>query len=426
ILEGLSPGLEKHHGVRLERAALTAAITLSRKHIPERSLPDKALDLLDQACARKAMHAPQGRAAAPPPVSAEDVAEILRSQLGKSLGEVTVDETEKLLGIEEFLRSRVIGQDHVARLVAERIRLARRELDFRPERPNGVFLFLGPTGVGKTEVARCLAEYLHGSRQNMLRYDLSEFSEQHSVSRIIGSPPGYVGFDEEGHQLTSKVRSNPQALLLLDEIEKAHPSVLNLFLQVFEDGRLTDARGRTVSFSEVTIILTSNIGAAAFRKKESIGFGQERTATPEQVREEAKAVLKGLLPAELLNRVDDILVFNSLGPEEITRIARNLVKRAVERFAREGKAIEIDASAIRFLGDTGYDPAFGARHVTRNVEQLLLQPLARETYLSDWSRVETIKVAKVGSALVFEKVLQQPKAPARRRRTSRETETASG
>jgi len=424
ILKGLAPGLEKHHEVQLTPEALEAATTLSRKHIPERHLPDKAIDLVDQACARKILRSPEGGGRRLK-VTAEDIAELLRDQLGKSLGEVTVDETAKLLGIEDFLRSRVIGQDHVSQRVAERIRLTKRELDFRPERPNGVFLFLGPTGVGKTEIARNLAEYLLGGRQRLLRYDLSEYAEPHSIAKIIGSPPGYIGYDDEGHQLTSKIRSNPQGILLLDEIEKAHPSVLNLFLQVFEDGRMTDAQGRTVSFSEITIILTSNIGADVFKEKNAIGFSGTQQPLPEEIRALAKEVLKDRLPLELINRVDELLVFNSLSREDIFAITELLVGRAVERFGRQGKAIEIASSAIRFLGETGYDPTFGARHLTRNIESLLLQPLARETYLSDWERVEKILVEKVGSALVFETILRKPRAAARTGSLSESSDRAS-
>ena len=424
ILKGLAPGLEQHHEVKLTPESLEAAVSLSKKHLPERHLPDKAIDLVDQACARKILRTPPAKGEECT-VTAEDIAELLRDQLGKSLGEVSVDDTEKLLGIEAFLRSRVIGQDHVSLRVAERIRLTKRELDFRPERPNGVFLFLGPTGVGKTEIARCLAEYLLGSRQRLLRYDLSEYAESHSVAKIIGSPPGYVGYDDEGHQLTSKIRSNPQGLLLLDEIEKAHPSVLNLFLQVFEDGRMTDAQGRTVSFSEITIILTSNIGADVFKAKNTIGFGGTEQPLAEEVRAMAKEVLKDRLPLELINRVDELLVFNPLSRENIFSITELLVSRAVERFGKQHKTIEIAPSAIRFLGETGYDPTFGARHLTRNIESLLLQPLARETYLSDWERVERIKIEKVGSALVFETILQKPRAAARAGGLSGSTESTT-
>ncbi len=402
ILEGLKPGLEQHHGVTIDSSAILAAVQLSHRYQPERHLPDKAIDLLDQACARKMLRA--FATGAPRTIAAADILAILRDQLGKKLGAVAEDESEKLLGIEASLKSRVVGQDHVAKRVAERILLTRRQLQFRPERPAGVFLFLGPTGVGKTEIARALADYLFGSQDQLLRYDLSEFSEPHSVSRIVGSPPGYVGYDDEGHQLTSKVRSNPQSILLLDEIEKAHPAVLNLFLQVFEDGRLTDAQGRTVSFSEVTIILTSNVGAEAFRRREAIGFGKADDEPPDTMRETARDILQDRLPLELLNRMDEILVFNPLGREQILAIAERLVARATERFRKDGKTIEVDASAIRFLGETGYDPTFGARHLQRNVEQLLLQPLARETYMSDWALVEKILVTKEGSALVFEKL----------------------
>ncbi len=405
ILRGVRPRLEEHHMLKIGDDALEASVALSVRYLTERHLPDKALDLLDQASARKSL-----RNADQPDiqVDAHDILELLREQLGKNLGEITLDETKKLLGIEEFLKLRVVGQDHVAERVAERIRLAKRELDFRPERPNGVFLFLGPTGVGKTEVARCLAEYLLGSRNSMLRYDLSEFTEAHSISKIIGSPPGYVGYDDEGHQLTSKIRTHPQTILLLDEIEKAHPAVLHLFLQVFEDGRLTDSHGRTVSFSEVTIIMTSNIGAEAFRKRESIGFTPIKDLTPEEIREQARTVLEGALAPELINRVDEVLIFNSLGREVIQEIAVKLVERAIERFRRENKSIEVEESAVKFLAESGYDPKFGARHLQRNVEQLLLQPLARETYTSDWSLVHKIKVKREGSALVFEKLHRKP------------------
>jgi ATP-dependent Clp protease ATP-binding subunit ClpC len=401
ILTSVRTRLESHHGLKIGDDALEAAMSLSVRYLQERHLPDKAIDLLDQAAARKSLRQPDDPNAL---VAAHDVLGLLRDQLGKNLGELTLDESKKLLGIEEFLKHRVIGQDHAAERVAERIRLAKREFDFRPERPNGVFLFLGPTGVGKTEIARCLAEYLLASRDAMIRYDLSEFTEAHSISKLIGSPPGYVGYDEEGHQLTSRIRTRPQTILLLDEIEKAHPAVLNLFLQVFEDGRLTDSHGRTVSFSEVTIILTSNIGADAFRRRDSIGFTPLRDLAPEEVREQARALLENRLPLELINRVDEVVIFNSLTREAILEIARNLVERAILRFHRENKSVEVEESAVKFLADTGYDEIYGARHLQRNVEQLLLQPLARETYLSDWNLVHKIKVRKAGSGLVFEKL----------------------
>jgi ATP-dependent Clp protease ATP-binding subunit ClpC len=420
ILRGIRPRLEEHHGIGISDDALEASVTLSMRYLTDRHLPDKALDLLDQAAARKSLRATDLTGLK---IVAHDILDLLREQLGKNLGEITLDESRKLLGIEEFLKLRVVGQDHVAQRVAERIRLAKRELDFRPERPNGVFLFLGPTGVGKTEVARCLAEYLLGTRNAMLRYDLSEFTEPHSISKLIGSPPGYVGYDDEGHQLTSRIRSHPQAILLLDEIEKAHPSVLNLFLQVFEDGRLTDSHGRTVSFSEVTIILTSNLGAEAFRKKTSIGFTPYKDLAPEEIREQAREILEGAIAPELLNRVDEVLIFNSLDPEVIHKIAVKLVERTIERFSRENKAIEVDESAIRFLAESGYDPKFGARHLQRNVEQSLLQPLARETYTSDWSLVHKIKVKREGSALIFEKLHRRAPRTSRSPHSKGETKT---
>ena len=276
------------------------------------------------------------------------------------------------------LAATVLGQDEVLRRVIDRLTLTRTKLDAKPDRPDAVFLFVGPTGVGKTALAHALAREVYGSESAVLRLDMSEFAEPHTTSKLVGSPPGYVGFTDPEGWLTTRIRGNPSVVLLLDEIEKAHPQVWNTFLQVFDAGRLTDSQGRTARFAETVIIMTSNIGAETFASDASLGFGERDRSAESEERSVLRAV-KGRMAPELLNRLDDILVFRPLSPESILGITRNEIAHAVERARSRGFDLAVSEAAIRAIAQAGYSREYGARPLHRAVERLVLAPLARLT-----------------------------------------------
>ena len=412
MLFGLRDKYEAHHKVTITDDALHAAVSMSARYINDRFLPDKAIDLIDEAAAHVRIHSftqpaelkecqseldrlttekseainnqDFEKAAAmrdeekrlhmqmeevrrewehnkqehKEVVDSEEVARVVSAWTGIPVTRLSQSESARLLGLEGVLHERVIGQDEAVSATARAVRRARAGLK-DPRRPVGSFIFMGPTGVGKTELCRALAEAMFGDEKAMIRLDMSEYMEKHTVSRMIGSPPGYVGYDEGG-QLTERVRRKPYSVVLFDEIEKAHPDVLNLLLQIMEDGRLTDGQGRTVNFQNTVIIMTSNVGASAFGRQRTMGFGQDE-GQARAAREEAIKALKATMRPEFINRVDEIIVFNELSREDIDRIAELMIHQVSERLAERGIELELSAEAVHMLAEEGYDRQYGAR-----------------------------------------------------------------
>ncbi|MFF8942810.1 ATP-dependent Clp protease ATP-binding subunit [Streptomyces sp. NPDC014864] len=443
ILRGLRDRYEAHHQVRYTDEALTAAVELSDRYLSDRRLPDKAIDLIDQAGARVRLRArtkgtdvramereveqlflDKDQAVADEQyeratqlrdritdlkrqiaqtsgdeeadegqnleVTAEAIAEVVSRLTGIPVSSLTQEEKERLLGLEQHLHRRVVGQDEAVGVVAEAVLRSRAGLA-SPDRPIGSFLFLGPTGVGKTELARALAEALFGSEDRMVRLDMSEYQERHTVSRLVGAPPGYVGHEEAG-QLTEVVRRHPYSLLLLDEVEKAHPDVFNILLQVLDDGRLTDAQGRTVDFTNTVIVMTSNLGSEAItRRGAGIGFGAGGAEADEEARrEQILRPLREHFRPEFLNRIDEIVVFRQLSPEQLRQITDLLLERTRRMLHAQGVAVEFSAAAIDWLAQRGYQPEYGARPLRRTIQREVDNRLSRlllDGRLAEGSRV---------------------------------------
>lgn len=400
ILRGLRERYEQHHGVRLPDETLEAAVRLTGRYVSERRFPDKALDALDQACARTVISRlsyVRNEGAAPArgtvEVRSQAIAEVVEQWTGRPATELTEDEAQRLLRMEQELSETVIGQEHAVGQVAAALRAAAAGLRGR-QRPQAVFLFVGPTGVGKTELARELARFLFGSREAMLRLDMSEYMEKHNVARLIGAPPGYVGHEEEG-QLTGPLRTRPRTVVLLDEVEKAHPDVLNLFLQVFEDGRLTDAKGRTTDCRDAVFIMTSNLGSECPEL-----FAREAS---ERAQQELMGTLLRHLRPEFLNRIDEIVVFHPLEREHLRRIAELLVEPVSQQVAQEHSLIlYFTESAWEALTVAGFDPQLGARPLRRAVERLLVRPLSEAILARNWPPGTTLIVTDSGGNLTFE------------------------
>lgn len=376
ILRGLQRHYEEFHQVTIDPGALQAAVDLAIRYLPERRLPDKALDIVDEACSRIKVNALSfyGKRDEASPgtgtVTAEVVAKVVADWSGRPVERLGEEEAERFSRMAEELRRRVIGQEEAVAKVAELVKMARAGLR-DPRKPTGVFLFLGPTGVGKTELAKALAEFLFGSEDQMIRLDMSEFMEKHSVAKLIGSPPGYVGYEEEG-QLTGRLRRTPYTVVLLDEIEKAHPEVLDIFLQLFDEGRLTDAKGRTIDGKNAIFIMTSNIGGEELQRP-SLGFGAQKPETPAS---KAAGQLQRYLRPEFLNRIDEIVVFKPLQLAEVIKIASLMVQKLTDRLGAQGIGFKISESAMSFLAEQGFDPRYGARPLARTIDRLLGQPLA--------------------------------------------------
>jgi len=429
ILRGLRDRYEAHHQVSYTDEALVAAVEMSDRYLTDRRLPDKAIDLIDQAGARvrlrsrtkgtdvrtlereiQQLNCDKDQAVADEQyeratqlrdrigelkqrmadttgdeeadegqleVTAEAIAEVVSRQTGIPVSSLTQEEKEKLLGLEEHLHQRVVGQEEAVGVVAEAVMRSRAGLA-SPDRPIGSFLFLGPTGVGKTELARALAEALFGSEERMVRLDMSEYQERHTVSRLVGAPPGYVGHEEAG-QLTEVVRRHPYSLLLLDEVEKAHPDVFNVLLQVLDDGRLTDSQGRTVDFTNTVIVMTSNLGSEAItRRGAGIGFGAGGAEADEEARrEQILRPLREHFRPEFLNRIDEIVVFRQLTGDQLRRITDLLLERTRRLLHAQGITVEFTDPAVDWLAERGYQPEYGARPLRRTIQREVDNQLSR-------------------------------------------------
>ena len=371
MLCALRGSLEAHHGLKITDEAITAAVRLSTRYICDRYLPDKAIDLLDEAASRVRVEGSAARSR----VEATDVADVVSAWTGVPASSITQSESERLLHLEEALHRRVVGQDEAVSAVARAIRRGRVGLS-DPRRPLGSFLFLGPTGVGKTELCRALAEAVYGDEDALIRFDMSEYMEKHAVSKLIGSPPGYVGYGEGG-QLTERVRRRPWSVVLFDEIEKAHEDVYNLLLQIMEDGRLTDSEGRRADFRSTIVVMTSNVGAKAITEnRPALGFSASARDGDGAVREAVMSELRQTFRPEFLNRVDDAIVFRRLTPEDVRRIARGMTGAVCERMRALGVQLEVADAALNLLAERGFDPAYGARPLRRCICTDLEDPAA--------------------------------------------------
>ena len=455
ILKALVPRYEEHHHVRYTPAAIEAAASLSNRYIQDRYLPDKAIDLIDEAGARAriaANRAPQevrdaekrvtelsdaveaasndddmnraaelkqdqqaaeialGEARAawnaqmdadPLVIDTAQIADIVSITSGVPVSSLTESESRRLLQCESVLKTRIIGQDEAVSAVAKAIRRSRSPLK-DPRRPGGSFIFLGPTGTGKTELAKTLAEYLFGSKDALISFDMSEFGSEFEVSKLIGSPPGYVGHDEGG-QLTKAVRRHPYSVVLFDEVEKAHPDIFNILLQVLEEGRLTDGQGKTVDFRNTVVIMTSNVGAREIAQESNVGFGTtgENGLSSGEIRSRAMGELKRLFRPEFLNRIDDIVVFQKLTGEDLKSIAQLLVDDLRQRLIANGMNIELTDAAIDKIVAEGTDLTNGARPLRRAIQRLIEDPLSEELLAGEWGEGDTVLCDVADEKFVF-------------------------
>ena len=454
ILKGLRPKYEAHHKARLTDEALESAVKLSDRYIPSRFLPDKAIDVMDEAGARARI----GAMTRPPDVkeiekeiddirvekeaaikaqdfekaaslrdtekqakdklekiltdwreqreekevlvTEDDIMHIVSKFTGVPLQRMEQKETAKLLAMESELRQQVIGQEEAVVAISKALRRSRADLK-DPKRPIGSFIFLGPTGVGKTFLARTLAEFMFGDQDALIQIDMSEYMEKFTASRLIGSPPGYVGY-EEGGQLSEAVRRRPYSVVLFDEVEKAHPDVMNLLLQILEEGKITDSLGRKIDFRNTIIIMTSNVGADLIKRQMSLGFGvpkdeQDYESMKGKILEESKRVFK----PEFINRLDDLIVFHTLTRTDLMRIVDLEVNKVTARVRQKAIHVVLDTSAHEFLIEKGYDPTYGARPMRRAVEKFLEDPLAEELLRGGIKAGDTLEVTAAGTKLAF-------------------------
>ncbi|MBV8949481.1 MAG: AAA family ATPase, partial [Actinobacteria bacterium] len=361
-------------------------------------LRDREKELLDQRAAKEQEWKAEGVDLFNE-VTEESIAEVLALWTGIPVYKLTEEETAKLLRMEDELHKRIVGQHAAVKAVSQAIRRTRAGLK-DPKRPSGSFIFLGPSGVGKTELAKTLAEFLFGDETAMIQLDMSEYMEKHTVSRLVGSPPGYVGYDEGG-QLTEAVRRKPFSVVLFDEIEKAHPDVFNALLQILEDGRLTDAQGRTVDFKNTVIIMTSNLGTADLRKA-NIGFAKaDEAVTYEKMKEKVTEELKRHFRPEFLNRIDEVIVFNELTREEVTEIVDLLIRRVTAQLEGQGLGLDLTHEAKLLLARKGYDPQLGARPLRRAIQRMVEDPLSEKILWKEFHAGETVKVDADGEEIVF-------------------------
>jgi len=457
ILKGLRDRYEAHHGVKISDEAIEAAARLSARYISDRFLPDKAIDLIDEASSRvrlanyvlpeelknlelkmeelvkekeEAINAQEYEKAAwmrdeeqklkeeidnrrkewinqrnleVGSVGESEIAAIVSSWTGIPVNKMAAEESERLIHLEDYLHRRVVGQEEAVRAVSRAVRRARAGLK-NPKRPIGSFVFLGPTGVGKTELARALAEAMFGSEDAIIRMDMSEYMEKHAVSRMIGSPPGYVGYDEGG-QLTEKVRRKPYSVILLDEIEKAHPDVFNILLQVMEDGRLTDGQGRTVDFRNSIIIMTSNVGAESIGKVNRVGFSSviDEAQDYNRMKDGVMETLKHTFRPEFVNRIDEIIVFQSLDEDELKEIVELLLEELRKRIEENEYEMEISEKARELIIKEGYNPAYGARPIKRAIQKLVEDSISEEILKRTVEAGDRIIVDSDGEKIIIKK-----------------------
>ncbi len=457
ILRGLQDRYESHHHVHYTEDALVAAVTLSNRYVQDRYLPDKAIDIIDEAGARTRVH----KMALPPElaqvdeelahvredkaraaevqefeeaarlrdkekeltsrraeleqqwrdrmdanvvtVGEQDIADVVSDITGVPVSNLTEAEASKLLRCEEALHQRVVGQDEAVSAVSRAIRRSRSPLK-DPRRPGGSFIFLGPSGVGKTELAKSLAEFLFGSEDALISFDMSEFMEKHAVSKLVGAPPGYVGYDEGG-ELTKAVRRRPYSVVLFDEIEKAHPDVFNILLQILDEGRLTDGQGRTVDFSNTVVIMTSNVGAREIAQTSPMGFTAAGNGglSDKEIKSRVESELKHLFRPEFLNRVDEIVVFKSLTDEQLRQVVDLMIADLRNRLIAQGMSIELTDAARDLVAREGTDPVYGARPLRRAIQTLIEDPLAEELLGGTWRSGDVIKVDAQDGHLTFER-----------------------
>jgi ATP-dependent Clp protease ATP-binding subunit ClpC len=458
ILKGLRDKYEAHHRVKITDGALEAAVNLSERYITDRYLPDKAIDLIDEAGAKVRIE----NLTAPPDLKSQEeelekttkekadairlqdfekaarlrdkekelktkiedfktnwknksnvenhivtetqIAAVVSKWANIPVEKLTEKESEKLLKLEEILHKRVIGQDEAVKSIARAVRRARVGLK-DPKRPIGSFIFLGPTGVGKTELSKALAEAMFGDENSIIRIDMSEYMEKHTVSRLIGSPPGYVGFDEGG-QLTEKVRRKPYSVILFDEIEKAHPEVFNILLQILEDGRLTDGKGKTVNFRNTIIILTSNVGASTIKKQKSLGFTMDSDKQDneyEKMKENIMDELKQSFRPEFLNRIDDIIVFHQLVENDLQKVVKLMLKSVSDRLNDQEINIKFSQEAEKLLAEKGYDPSYGARPLRRTITKIVEDKISEEILNGDLHKGDEVSVTVKDNELEFSK-----------------------
>jgi ATP-dependent Clp protease ATP-binding subunit ClpC len=465
ILKGLRDRYEAHHRVSFTDDALVAAANLSDRYITDRYLPDKAIDLIDEAGSRMRIR----RLTAPPDVrevdekiaevrlqkesaidgqdferaaqlrdderglleersrrekewksgeldvlsevDEEEIAEVLAAWTGIPVYKLTEEETQKLLRMEDELHKRIVDQKEAVNAVSKAIRRTRAGLK-DPKRPSGSFIFLGPSGVGKTELSKALAEFLFGDEESLVQLDMSEYMEKHTVSRLIGSPPGYVGY-EEGGQLTEAVRRKPFSVVLFDEIEKAHPDVFNTLLQILEDGHLTDAQGHTVDFKNTVIIMTSNLGTRDIQKGTTIGFAAaaNEEVTYEKMRDRVMDELKRSFRPEFLNRIDEVIVFHSLTREDVKSIVDLMIKRVEEQLKTKDVDIELTDAAKEVLAEKGYDPSLGARPLRRTIQRMVEDPLSEKLLYKEFTAGQTVIVDARDEEIVFEGAETPPDTP---------------
>ncbi|WP_026894965.1 ATP-dependent Clp protease ATP-binding subunit [Clostridiisalibacter paucivorans] len=458
ILEGLRDKYEAHHRVKINDEAINAAVELSTRYITDRFLPDKAIDLIDEAASKTRLKS----ITAPPElnkieekleelsqekeeaistqnfekaaelrdkekrlkeelenkkqnwkadkrtisleVGYEDIAQVVADWTGIPVKKLTIEESERLLKLEELLHKRVIGQEQAVKAVSSAVRRARVGLK-DPNKPVGTFIFLGPTGVGKTELSKALAEALFGDEDAMIRIDMSEYMEKHSVSKLVGSPPGYVGYDEGG-QLTEKVRRRPYSVVLFDEIEKAHPDVFNILLQLLDDGRLTDSKGKLVDFKNTVVIMTSNVGASTIKKQKTLGFAapeDEEKAEYEKMKDNVMDELRRSFRPEFLNRIDEIIVFHSLGEEHIKEIVNLMVEGLEKKLKDLNINVKITDDARKYIGKEGFDPVYGARPLERAIRKLVEDKLSEEMLKGNISKNDNVLIDLDEGELVFQK-----------------------
>ncbi len=395
VLISRSKKVENYHKVEISEEAIQKCVELSRKCLRERFLPDKAIEVLDRAAARAALLSLKKKTK----VDVNLISEVVSDLSGIQLGKLTTDEKELFINLENKMRGRIIGQDEALSVIARVLRTAKANMELNPNRPKGVFLFIGPTGVGKTEVAKALAELLFGTEERLIRIDMSEYMERYSASRLIGTSPGYVGYYDQ-NQLVDKIRINPYSLILLDEIDKADPQLLHLFLQVFDAGRLTDGRGKTADFSNCTIIMTSNAGTQLFSRTR-LGYDAFEESNIQVSKNELLKEVKRVFTAEFLNRIDEIVFFKPLNHDDIKKITLLKLKKVQENLQQEEKKLILTDEALSFIASQGYNFEYGARNLERVIRRILLDPLAMLKYHTSWNNAKEIIVSLKNNRLSF-------------------------